>query len=303
VDSELPTPNILSMKPFLSRSLLVLLTGLSTTVAAPLVQTGNSIAFLGDSITQFGAQSPGGYVQLVRSGLAANGIDVSIIPAGISGQKSNQMLERLDASVLSKKPTWMTLSCGVNDVWHSKNGRGVELEDYKKNITEIVDRAEKAGTKVMLLTATLIGPDLEDPLNKKAVAYNDFLRELAQQRKLPLADLSADMIRAQSVTRPNGAKQQLTGDGVHMNHLGNVMMAEGVLRAFGLDDAQLTVAQNKWNTLPDAVTVTAKLKLSLPEMTKLEAQADSEKKSLDDLLTERLRAALDPILKSGGASQ
>lgn len=285
------------MKTSLIRSLLVLLAGVTSTIAAPLVQTGNSIAFLGDSITQYGAQSPGGYVQLVRSGLAANGIDVSIIPAGVSGHKSNQMLERLDASVLSKKPTWMTLSCGVNDVWHSKSGKGVELEDYKKNITEIVDRAEQAGTKVMLLTATLIGPDLEDPLNKKAVAYNDFLRELAQQRKFPLADLSADMIRAQSIAKPNGAKQQLTGDGVHMNYLGNIMMAEGVLRAFGLDDAQLTVARNKWNTLPDAVTLMAKLKLSLPEMTKLEAQADSEKKSVDDLLSERLRAALDPLLK------
>jgi len=289
------------MKTSLIRSFLVLLTGLSTAMAAPLVQTGNSIAFLGDSITQYGAQSPGGYVQLVRSGLAANGIDVSIIPAGVSGNKSNQMLERLDASVLNKKPTWMTLSCGVNDVWHSKSGRGVELEDYKKNITEIVDRTEKAGTKVMILTATLIGPDLEDPLNKKAIAYNDFLRELAKQRNLPLADLSADMIREQAIVKPSGAKQQLTVDGVHMNYLGNIMMAEGVLRAFGLDDAQITTARAKWNTLPDAVTVTPKLKLSLPEMVKIEAQADSEKKSVDDFLAERLRASLAPVLKSGGA--
>lgn len=36
-----------------------------------LVKPGESIAFLGDSITQFGAQSPGGYVRLVESGLTA----------------------------------------------------------------------------------------------------------------------------------------------------------------------------------------------------------------------------------------
>ena len=43
---------------------------------------------------------------------------------------------RLDRDVISKKPDWMTLSCGVNDVWHGK--RGVNLEDYKKNIASII---------------------------------------------------------------------------------------------------------------------------------------------------------------------
>src|SRR4028118_2199441 len=94
-----------------------------------LVKTGESIAFLGDSITQYGAQSPGGYVRLVESGLAAQGIKVTVIPAGLSGNKSNDMLARLEKDVLSKKPTWMTLSCGVNDVMHG--ARGVEFEPYK----------------------------------------------------------------------------------------------------------------------------------------------------------------------------
>ena len=49
------------------------------------------------------------------------------MPAGISGHKSDQMLARLDKDVLSKKPQWMTLSCGVNDVWHGP--RGVPLDE------------------------------------------------------------------------------------------------------------------------------------------------------------------------------
>src|SRR5690606_9289238 len=105
--------------------------------------------FLGNSITQQGAGAPTGYVRLVESGLKANGIDVKVIGAGISGHKSNQMLERLQKDVLDKKPTWMTLSCGVNDVWHGE--RGVALDDYKKNITAIVDRCAEAGVKVVIL--------------------------------------------------------------------------------------------------------------------------------------------------------
>ena len=80
-----------------------------------------SIAFLGDSITQQGAGSLG-YVTLVLKGLEANGIQVKGIKAGISGHKSNNMLARLERDVLRHKPTIMTLSCGVNDVWHGKNG-------------------------------------------------------------------------------------------------------------------------------------------------------------------------------------
>lgn len=82
-------------------------------------------------------------MQLVGSGLSANGVKIEIIGAGISGHKSNQMLERLDRDVLSKKPQCMTLSCGVNDVWHG--AKGVTLEDYKKNITAIIDQAQAAG--------------------------------------------------------------------------------------------------------------------------------------------------------------
>ena len=76
--------------------------------------------------------------------------DVIIIGAGISGHKSNQMLERLERDVLSKKPDWMTLSCGVNDVWHG--AKGVALPEYQKNITEIVDKAQAANVKVIILT-------------------------------------------------------------------------------------------------------------------------------------------------------
>ena len=64
------------------------------------------------------------------------------------------MIERVDRDILQHKPDWMTLSCGVNDVWHGKNG--VKLEDYKKNMTAIVYKAQAAGVRVLILTSTMI---------------------------------------------------------------------------------------------------------------------------------------------------
>ena len=208
------------------------------------LKNGQKIGFMGDSITEAGVE-PQGYVTLVIRGLEANGVRVSSIPAGISGHKSNQMLERLDRDVLSKKPDWMTLSCGVNDVWHGANG--IPLDAYKKNITEIVEKSQAAGVKVMILTSTMIGEDAPNSNNQKLAAYNDFLRALAKKKKCRLADLNADMQAAITKAGPDHKGNLLTSDGVHMNPEGNRMMASGVLKAFGLSTKQLKKAQDSWS--------------------------------------------------------
>ena len=209
------------------------------------LKTGDRIVFLGDSITQFG-ERPDGYVQLVRKYFKTKHAEmkIDVVGAGISGHKSNQMLARLGRDVLNKKPDWMTLSCGVNDVWHGK--RGVSLDDYKVNITKIVDQCQSAGVKVMILTSTMIGEDQGHANNKKLATYNDFLKELAREKKCLLADLNADMQAAIAASEDKKGGKLLTSDGVHMNPDGNKMMATGVLKSFGLSAEQLKKAQGGW---------------------------------------------------------
>jgi lysophospholipase L1-like esterase len=221
--------------------------------AEPLVKDGQKVAFLGDSITEGGWGNPGGYVRLAVAGLAANEIKVTPVPAGVSGHKSNQMLERLKRDVLDKHPDWMTLSCGVNDVWHG--AKGVPLDQYKTNITAILDQCQAAGVKVVVLTATVIGEDLDSDNNRKLAAYNEFLRSLAKERKCPLADLNAMFQEGIKAGGPPG--RVLTSDGVHMNGAGDQLMAQGVLQALGLSEAQLAKAREKWLDIPDAVTLQA----------------------------------------------
>jgi len=208
------------------------------------VKNGEKIAFLGDSITAAGRR-PGGYCQLVLSALKDQGIKANPVFAGIGGHKSNQMLARLERDVLKHKPNWMTLSCGVNDVWHGE--RGVDLESYKKNITEIVNKAQTAGVKVVLLTSTMIREDQGNDLNQKLLPYNAFIRTLAKEKKCLLADLNADMQAALKTFPADAPKgKQLTSDGVHMNKAGNIMMARGVAKAFGLTNQQLDKSAKNW---------------------------------------------------------
>lgn len=252
------------------------------------VKNNEKIAFLGDSITQQGAGSASGYVRLVIRGLDANGIRAEAIPAGIGGHKSNDMLARLERDVISKKPEWMTLSCGVNDVWHGANG--VPLDKYKANITQIVEKAQAANIKVVILTSTMIGEDQPNDNNQKLIPYNDFLKSLAAEKRLPVADLNAAMQTEVAVPHKGTL---LTTDGVHMNPLGNQMMAAGVLKAFGLNEAQLQKARDAWATIPQGIGGN----ITLGQFNKLNELAMKQNRSVNELLNETLTKAIDDLLK------
>ena len=226
-------------------SLVVLGGTPSLQAAGIIVKDGQKIAFLGDSITANGWHNPAGYVNLTIAGLKANGIRVTAIPAGIAGHKSKQMLERLELDVLDKKPDWLILSCGVNDVWHG--AQGVPLEEFKIYITVIIDKCHAAGVNVVILTATVIGEDLNNSYNKRLSSYNKFLRSLAQEKKCLLADVNA-MFQTLIKINPKPGRV-LTSDGVHMNPDGDKVMAMGILRVFGLNIRQMKKAQESWKNI------------------------------------------------------
>lgn len=283
----------------MSRAMLcaLLSVGVSAAVRAEVqVKEGEKIAFLGDSITQ-GGMGPTGYVSLVIAGLKTAGVKATAIGAGISGHKSNQMLERLDRDVINKKPEWMTLSCGVNDVWHGANG--VPLDKYKENITKIVEKAQAAGIKVVILTSTMIREDAGNAENAKLAAYNDFLRELAKEKKCPLADLNADMHKALDEGEKAGRKRgtMLTSDGVHMNAFGNQMMAAGVLKALGLSDEQLAKAQDSWLDIPGGASVTTKANLTVRQYQALLGAAKKQGKSVEAILQSAIDKEVAELLK------
>jgi lysophospholipase L1-like esterase len=267
-----------------------------------LVKAGDKVAFLGDSITEGGASVNGGYVRLTVSGLEALGAKVELIPAGVGGNTSRDMLARLDKDVLSKKPTWMTLSCGVNDVWHGPTG--CTLEEYQKNMTAIVDQAQAAGIKVLIMTATVIGEDKNESNNKLAT-YNDWLRGFAAQRHLPVAEengaFQAEVKKDQDAGLPGFLN--ITVDGVHPNQDGSVILAKTLLGAFGASPAQVDQAVAAWMALPDSAMLpfgigcAKQVVISMAQYEKVKAMAVSRKVTvrqfLDDMMVRSYAEAVE----------
>jgi lysophospholipase L1-like esterase len=249
------------------------------------VTNGSTIVFLGDSITASGGSNPDGYCRLVIHGLEHEGVKATMIPLGFPQWTSDGLRGIVDKDVIKKKPAWMTLSCGVNDVMFDR----VSLERFKTNMTAMVDTAQSNGIRVMIFTVTMIGEDATATNNQKLVAYNEFLRKMAVEKKCLLADLNADMQKAVAEGRAKGQKGTvLTVDGIHMNSAGNQMMAIGVLQAFGLSDEQLTKVRESWQDIPGLIEIKSYLpfsaSLTLRQQARLQTLADERKISIADLI-------------------
>jgi len=221
------------------------------------IPNGAKVAFLGDSITAQGWTNAHGYVRLLVAGLEANGVKIVPVPAGVGGQTSKDMLARLQRDVLAKKPDWVAVSCGMNDVIHG--AKGVPLDQYQINMTDMIGQAQGAGLKVILFTTTLAGK-YDSPDSKKLGEYSAFLRALAEQKKCVLVDLyTAFADTARTVDTLHG----LTGDGVHMTPEGNILLARTALKALGCTEAEITRAYATWMDLPHAGDLAARVDVVL----------------------------------------
>ena len=277
-----------------------------------LVKDGQKVAFLGDSITAQGWDFFGGYVKLTVAGFQTLGVKIVPIPLGIGGQTSRDMLARFSTDVVAKKPDWVTISCGVNDVWHGDGG--CTLDEYKKNVTAMVDQAQAAGIKVLLMTATVIGEDDNDN-NKKLVAYNNFLHQLAADRKLPVAEENIAFAAAVKAgpALPNNVPI-LTGDGVHPNSSGTQVMATALLAGFGATPDQLTKVQSAWTDMPESAQVRSwqgfgiTVPMTIKQYNAIKAAATAKKVNVDTFVDALFMEAIgdavnahrnDPILIHG----
>jgi sialate O-acetylesterase len=196
---------------------------------SPLRQ-GERIAFLGDSITQ-GGVSPYGYVWLIEDVLARRLPDrkVEVIRAGISGNRVPDLQKRLERDVLSKNPSVVFIYIGINDVWHSLKGRGTPKDQYEAGLRDLIARIQKAGATVILATPSAIGEktDGSNALDPMLNEYAQISRKVAQSTGVQLCDLRAYFLMHLKQFNPeNKERGILTGDTVHLNGLGNRLVAD-----------------------------------------------------------------------------
>lgn len=210
----------------------------------------HKIVFMGDSITAAGT-SPKGYITVMGKTLKElyPTHSFELIGVGIGGQKAPDMHARFKRDVIDKHPDLVTISVGVNDVWHDfrdfeknrrisegNSGRGVKLDIHIRELEAMVTEAKAAGIKVVMISPTVIYEDLNCDENKRLSSYVDAQQKLAKKHQVPFVNLNKSFKTAISGYQKVAGETQLllTDDGVHMNDQGNALMAYDVLRTMGV---------------------------------------------------------------------
>ncbi|MEA5113872.1 MAG: arylesterase [Geobacteraceae bacterium] len=106
---------------------------------------GGTITAVGDSLTAgFGVAADDAYPALLGRKLREAGYDYRVINSGVNGEKSAEVLGRLD-SILSQRPDIVILQTGTND-----GLRGFSPAEMKRNIQAIVRALVEHGVTVVL---------------------------------------------------------------------------------------------------------------------------------------------------------
>jgi lysophospholipase L1-like esterase len=208
----------------------------TTRLLAEAIDPNERIAFLGDSITQAGNR-PGGYLDQVRTGLAALRPEAVVIPAGISGHKVPDLLARYAKDVLEQKATMVFIYIGINDVWHSNNGKGTPIDEFEAGLRKLIQDFRASGAEVVLSTPSVIGekPQGQNGLDKMLEDFSAVSRRVAAEEGATLCDLRQSFFDALRIFNPTDlGKGVLTSDGVHLNPAGNTFLAIEAARALRL---------------------------------------------------------------------
>ena len=203
------------------------------------------IVMFGDSTT-----APRGslkvYAERVEIALQSIGSSLGVHNAGIGGNTTRDARKRMQTDVLQYTPRLVVMQLGINDsavdVWKNPPATmpRVPLAEYLLNLRIMITAAQNAQAKVILMTTNPLrwtsklrelygkppyNADAEDgfePLN--LTKYNEALRKLATELKLPLVDVHAayPAFAAKNKT----TIEEMLLDGMHPGDIGHQLVAE-----------------------------------------------------------------------------
>jgi acyl-CoA thioesterase-1 len=108
---------------------------------------GKTIVVYGDSLSAaYGIAEKRGWVALLAERLKRERLDYSVVNASISGETTSGGLNRIAKVLAQHKPVVVILELGAND-----GLRGLPVAEMKKNLSAMIQRAQKAGARVLLV--------------------------------------------------------------------------------------------------------------------------------------------------------
>lgn len=211
-------------------------------LAAVEVADGDSIVFLGDSITHQRL-----YTQYVEDYFYTRfpKLRLKLHNAGVGGARAWDALARFDADVAAYKPKYVTILLGMNDGQYTPFTQEI-FDTYQHDMSELLARIKGIGATPIVMTPTMFDAraaratnrerptDATQLYNSVLTYYGTWLREVAVENGYGFVDMWGPLNNITLQERKTDADFTLIKDAVHPDAPGQVVMAVAVIADSGL---------------------------------------------------------------------
>ncbi len=228
-------------RPPMKRPLLLalgLVLVVSSRAADFALRDGDTLAFLGDSIT-----AARGYTKVVEHYTLMRFPDrkVRFVNAGQGGDTAYGSLQRLDRDVFDKGATVLTVAFGINDIGWGTKADNEHRQKYLDGIREIVTRCQKRGVRVFICSPAVTAADPEKSETEYLQRMADDGMALARSLGAQTIDLSRGMREVQrrviagnkNEKEPKHHVRLHVDDGIHLSDLGQLAMGYAMIKGLG----------------------------------------------------------------------
>ena len=210
-----------------------------------LLHSGDTLLFIGDSITDCGRKRPigegvhgalgTGYVALLGAMLETRSPHLScrLVNMGVSGNTSRELLARWETDVLSQSAQIVLVMIGINDVWHTFNRPHqpqtfVSKEEFRDNLKKMAELTLPRVRHMVFISPYFIEPNREEPMRCRMDEFCCVMKEVAQQYGALFIDTQAAFDRlVPRYYHPSA----LAWDRVHPTLSGHLLLAEACFEA------------------------------------------------------------------------
>ncbi|MEZ6055310.1 MAG: SGNH/GDSL hydrolase family protein [Planctomycetaceae bacterium] len=216
---------------------------LPTALGSVTLENGDSIVFLGDSITHQCL-----YTQYVEDYFYTrmSHLRLKLHNAGVGGARAWDALQRFDEDVASYKPKYVTILLGMNDGTYRPYDEAT-FQTYRQDMTALLDQLQGLGATAIPMTPTMFDaradrarpnnkrdPESQALYNSVLAYYGAWLREVSVERGLGFVDMYGPLNTITLEQRKTDAAFTLIQDAIHPGAPGQVVMATAMITDMGL---------------------------------------------------------------------
>jgi lysophospholipase L1-like esterase len=204
----------------------------------PCIESGQTVLFIGDSITDCGRREAfkplgAGYVAAAVNIFTAGhpGLEVEWVNRGIGGNTVVALAERWREDCLDVKPDWLSVMIGIND--SARYGRSPAESTSPPDVFRstydsiLAEARDKVGPRFILMEPFYITLDRDDPVSKVLGTYLRTVHELAEKYEAILVKTHEAFQKA----LPLRSEEKWASDRVHPGGEGHALVALEWLKA------------------------------------------------------------------------